>query len=86
MIGIIGIGKWGKNLLRVCNEISTVSAVTNKSDEAAREFVKANYPDIKIYSDYKELLKDLSIKAVVIATPIATHFKIAKEALEACVC
>lgn len=80
-VGIIGIGKWGENLVRVFNENSHVVMCSNKENIHRRHALKEKYPNIKITSDYNEILNDTSIDAVVIATPIKTHFEIGKNAL-----
>jgi predicted dehydrogenase len=41
------------------------------------------YPSAKLTSDYNQLLADRELDAVVIATPVATHFEFARLALEA---
>ena len=43
--------------------------------------IPIKYPNLIIYNDHKSLIKDSKVKAVAIATPAATHYSIAKEAL-----
>jgi predicted dehydrogenase len=45
--------------------------------------VRNLFPELRLVSDYQEILADEAVNAVVIATPTRTHFKIAREALEA---
>ncbi|MEX0920626.1 MAG: FAD-dependent oxidoreductase [Candidatus Pacearchaeota archaeon] len=80
-VGIIGIGRWGRNLVRVFDENSNLTICANKSSISNSQFIKEKYPKIKVTNDYNEILNDPSIEAVVIATPIETHFEIAKKAL-----
>ena len=82
-ISQIGIGYWGPNLLRnlVANKHCSVKTVVDLSKERL-EFVKDLYPSIKISNNIDEIIKDKDIHAVVIATPVATHFDLAKQCLE----
>jgi UDP-2-acetamido-3-amino-2,3-dideoxy-glucuronate N-acetyltransferase len=80
-IGIIGVGRWGKKLLRVFDDLVNVQWCAHKEDIATKVWIKRNHPNIQTSLDYFDILKDDSIKAVVIATPTNTHFQIAKDAL-----
>lgn len=82
-IGVIGYGYWGPNLVRNFGATSdaTLAAVADLR-EAARAAVKRSYPAVATYADAKELLVRDDIDAVVIATPVSTHYDLAKSALE----
>lgn len=79
----IGVGYWGPNLLRnlVANKRCKVSAVAELSSKR-RDYVKGLYPAIKVIDDVNKVFADDSIDAVIIATPVATHFDLAIKALE----
>src|SRR5262245_60547900 len=81
-IGVIGYGYWGPNLVRNFAELpgSQVVAVSDLRPERLAD-VEARYPQIKTTTDHRELLKDLSVDAIVIATPVSTHFELAMKAL-----
>jgi predicted dehydrogenase len=83
-IAQIGVGYWGPNLLRnlVTNKRCNVSVVAELSNKR-RDYVKALYPATKTIADVNVVFADESIDAVVIATPVATHFELAMKALEA---
>lgn len=83
-IGVIGYGYWGPNLVRNFSEIpgSRVSMVSDLNPEHLAK-AKARYPGIRVTTDYHELLSDAEIDAVVIATPVSTHFELALVALRA---
>jgi len=83
-IGVIGCGHWGPNHIRVLsrNKESNVLACVD-SDKKRLAVIKAAYPETKILTDYRLIINDKKIDAVVIATPTKTHFDIAKECLEA---
>jgi predicted dehydrogenase len=83
-IAQIGVGYWGPNLLRnlVSNKRCQVSKVADLS-VARREYVQRLYPIIQVTDDAQEVFRDPLINAVVIATPVATHFNLAIESLTA---
>lgn len=83
-IAQIGVGYWGPNLLRnlISNKRCKVSAVIDLSSER-RDYVQRNYPAVKVSSNVDDLFKDPEINAVVIATPVASHYDLAIKALEA---
>jgi len=83
-IGVIGCGYWGPNLLRnfAENEAAELRWVCDV-DAPRLEMVKRRYPFAETSSDYTRLLSDDDLDAVVIATPVATHYRFACEALRA---
>ena len=83
-IGVIGCGYWGPNLIRNFQEISgcCVRMVCDLRDER-RNFVHQRYPNIVTVEDYRELIESPEIDAIVIATPVSTHFQLAMGALQA---
>jgi predicted dehydrogenase len=82
-IGVIGYGYWGPNMVRnfYANREAKVVQVCDVNKERLA-LVESGYPTIKTTTDFKELVKDPGIDAVVIATPVSYHFPTAKEALE----
>ena len=82
-IAQIGVGYWGPNLLRnlVANKRCTVPMVVDISQER-REYVKNMYSSISVTDDVDEIFRRPEIDAVVIATPVATHFDLAIKAIE----
>ncbi len=83
-IGIIGYGYWGPNLVRNFSEIggSRVFTVCDLSSKRLA-LAKSRYPNIDTTTNYKDILKDNRIDAVVLATPVSTHFGLAMEVLRA---
>ncbi len=81
-IAQIGVGYWGPNLLRnlVANPRCEVRAVVDMSAER-RAYVTSLYPAVTTTDDAARVIDDPSIDAVVIATPVATHFDLAMRAL-----
>ncbi len=82
-IGLIGYGYWGPNLLRnfIKSPDCEVAAVADR-DEARLAGAVALYPKLQALRSADELLRDKGIDAVVISTPISTHFELASRALE----
>ncbi len=82
VVGIIGAGQWGQNIVRVMNELATVKTVavrdTVKYTEMAQKYPKINFSD-----DYQNILTDSEVTHVCIATPIDTHVDITGEVLKA---
>jgi predicted dehydrogenase len=80
-IGIIGCGYWGPNLIRNFVEIpgSEVVAVSDLRQERLAH-IKSRFPGIKVTQDY-ETLFHMDLDGVVIATPPATHYQLARECL-----
>jgi predicted dehydrogenase len=82
-VGIIGFGYWGPNLARNFHDMPAAELVAiadMKEDRLQRAF--ALYPAACLVKDYHELFS-ANLDAVVISTPPATHYAIAKECLEA---
>ncbi len=80
-LGIIGIGNWGKNLVRELSKIHCIKKCSSNGNLKNIRWLKKNYPSIQYVSDPKEIFADKEINAVIIATPINTHYKIVKKAL-----
>jgi predicted dehydrogenase len=82
-IGVIGYGYWGPNLVRNIFEVpdTQVVAVSDMQPERLAQ-VKLRYPSITVSTDHRELLRDPSIDAIAIATPVRTHYELALQALQ----
>ena len=80
----IGVGYWGPNLLRnlVSNDRCHVKLTVDLSADR-RDFVQSLYPDVKVSDDSEEVFSDPDIDAVVISTPVKSHFDLSIRALKA---
>jgi len=80
----LGCGYWGPNLLRNFSALPgcTVKYVVDASPER-RAFVANNFPGSIAVASTDGILEDVAVDAVIIATPAATHFELAKQALKA---
>jgi predicted dehydrogenase len=81
-VGAAGLGNWGKNLVRNFDELADLAWLCDASPELREQFA-ARYPDARVTGDFAELLADPGLDAVVIATPVPTHYELARQALEA---
>ncbi len=84
-IGIIGIGYWGPNLVRNFSALPDACTVVGICDQRPDrvKFIQNSYPKIKGFESDDKLIHDSDIDAIVIATPVFTHHRLAKMALEA---
>lgn len=82
-IGVVGLGYWGPNLIRNFSAVKDVHKVIGCDKIADRlTFIKNKFPGIELVDDYNDLLAS-DIDAVAIATPVRTHYWLARKALEA---
>jgi predicted dehydrogenase len=83
-VGVIGFGYWGPNLVRNLMETegALVVACADKRPDR-RTVAQQRYPMLTVTEDSDPIFDDPKIDAVVIATPVSTHYDLAKHALEA---
>lgn len=81
-IAVVGMGYWGKNLVRNFAELGALSMVCD-ADSARGLTVAEAHPDVSFSTEFSDVLGSAAVQGVVIATPAATHFAMAREALEA---
>jgi predicted dehydrogenase len=81
-VGQAGLGYWGRNLARNFDDLTDLRWLCDASEERRTEFAE-RYPDSKVTADFDELLADAEVDAVVIATPVPSHYPLARAALEA---
>jgi predicted dehydrogenase len=83
-IGVIGYGYWGPNLVRnfTANPGTRVVMVADR-DERRRSAAAGLGSSLRLVSEATEVIADPEVEAVAIATPLHTHYPLAKAALEA---
>jgi predicted dehydrogenase len=82
-VAVVGLGYWGPNLLRNLVELGDAEVVTMCDLREERlEHWGRRYPAIERTMSYREVLSDDRVEAVVIATPVSTHFELASRALQ----
>lgn len=80
-VGVIGCGYWGPNVVRTFFELPLSNLVAVADLKPARlEYVTSRYPKVAVTQDYHDLF-GMSLDAVAIATPPATHYRIAADCL-----
>jgi UDP-2-acetamido-3-amino-2,3-dideoxy-glucuronate N-acetyltransferase len=79
-IAVIGCGYWGKNLVRNFYELNSLHSVCD-IDEKKIKSLQEKHKEISFSYDYRQIIKNPQVKALVISTPAVSHFQIAKEAL-----
>ena len=80
--GLIGIGAWGKNLLRNFYGLPNCELVICcDQDEKQLQRTQKSYPGVKVTTDPQEVISNNQIQAVIIATPPASHFDLAKRSI-----
>jgi predicted dehydrogenase len=81
---VVGLGYWGPNLVRNLHELpgAEVAAVCDARPDRLAS-IRDRYPAIRGVQDLDAVLEDRDIDAVVLATPVSTHYQLADRALHA---
>jgi predicted dehydrogenase len=81
-LAVIGCGHWGPNHIRVFNSLpdSRVGAAVDLDEKRLRS-VREMYPGIRCERDYLQVLEDPNFDAVIIATPVSSHYEIVRESI-----
>ena len=82
-IGVVGCGYWGPNLIRNFESLndSSVKMICDL-DEKRLNHMKGLYPSVVTTTNFDDLIYNKNIDAIVVATPVHTHFKFALQALQ----
>jgi UDP-2-acetamido-3-amino-2,3-dideoxy-glucuronate N-acetyltransferase len=83
-IGIIGVGEWGKNHVRIFKELEfynkcSLLKVCDRNQDYAQSVSKIF--NVASTSNPENIVKDSNIDAVVVCTPASTHYELVKTAL-----
>jgi predicted dehydrogenase len=83
-VGIIGCGYWGPKLVRNFSRTS-MCEVTAVADHNPAQLARLgeDYPNVPVTADYRALLDHPEIEAIAVATPVSSHFSIARDVLQA---
>jgi UDP-2-acetamido-3-amino-2,3-dideoxy-glucuronate N-acetyltransferase len=79
-IAVIGVGYWGKNLVRSFSELGSLYCVSDNNPNLAEAIAKQY--SVPVLS-FEQILRDEAITAVVVVTPTVTHYEFVKKSLEA---
>lgn len=79
-VATIGVGGWGKNHLRVLNELGSLTAFCDIDEIKIKKF--EDLYKVRGYTNINEMLSNEQLDAVTICTPTSTHYQIAKKIME----
>ena len=83
-VAVVGLGYWGPNLLRVLVERTDVDVRWLCDQDGFRlEYFGRRYPSAVRTRELDDVLDDPELDAVVLATPVFTHYELARRCLEA---
>jgi predicted dehydrogenase len=83
-IGVVGLGYWGPNLVRNLYENPDADVIRICDNDASRlGALQARYPGLPRTTRFEDLLEDRGIEAIAIATPVSTHYDLARRTLMA---
>src|SRR4051812_46561920 len=82
-VAVVGLGYWGPNLARVLHDLpqSTLAGVCDVRPDAV-ERMTTRYPAVRS-ATFQQLLDDPEVEAIAIATPVSSHWKLGRAALDA---
>jgi predicted dehydrogenase len=81
-VGVAGLGYWGPNLARNFDDLAELAWLCDASNERLATYA-TRYPRAQATTDFDEMLADPELDATVIATPVPTHYELARRALAA---
>ena len=82
-VGLVGYGYWGRNYLRIFNELDDVDlAVVCDSHPARRAEVARRQRGVTVTDSLDDLLATPGLSAVIVSTPAASHYEIARRCLD----
>ena len=83
-VALVGLGYWGPNLARNLAAVDEAELVMLCDASPARlERMRKQLPSARLVTEFQDVLSDDSVEAVVLATPVDTHFPLVKSALQA---
>ncbi len=81
-IGVVGLGYWGPNWVRNLYQLRCARRVVACDIDPKRsDHVRGLYTGVEASTNIDDLLEDPEIEGLVIATPVSTHYPLAKKAL-----
>ncbi len=80
-VGVAGLGHWGPNLARNFAELADLAWLCD--EDAGRGELADRYRGARFTTSFDEMLEDASLDAVIVATPVPTHYELARRALAA---
>ncbi|HUF62708.1 MAG TPA: Gfo/Idh/MocA family oxidoreductase [Verrucomicrobiales bacterium] len=80
-VAVLGAGAWGRHLVRAFDDLGALAGVCDASTHVAEE-IRRSHPSIDLWADLEEVLAS-DVAAVAVATPVPTHYAMARACLEA---
>ena len=82
-VGVVGFGYWGPNIVRNIMSIEGMELpyIVDKNIDRLN-VAKKLYPSITVTQDPNEILYNKRLNAIIIATPVSSHFELAYNALK----
>ncbi len=81
-VGLAGLGHWGPNLARNFDDLAELAWLCDLSADLVDRY-GARYPNARATDRFDDLLEDDSVQAIVVATPVPTHYDLSRRALSA---
>jgi len=83
-VAVIGYGYWGPNIARNFQEMDAarVAVVADLRDER-REVARRKVPGARVVETAEEAIADADVQAVAVCTPLSSHYRLARRALDA---
>lgn len=82
-VALIGLGQWGTRLVPRLLDHSCIEGVyVHDIDDSRRSYIAEKFPEASVVSSIDEVLRNPAVEAVVIATPVSSHYPIARQSLE----
>jgi predicted dehydrogenase len=83
-MAVVGVGYWGPNLVRNLHELAEadVVCVCDRRPEALHA-IGRRYPSPTLTTNFADVLSQENVEAVVIATPVGSHYQLAEAAINA---
>src|ERR1700674_927700 len=84
-VALIGFGHWGPHYARILGGTLRGAGLSACSEPSAGRLAtfESQYPSARAYADYKRLLRDGDVAAVIVATPTSTHREVTGDCLRA---
>ena len=81
-LAVVGLGYWGPNWVRnLCQVRSAERLICCDLSLDRRKRIQQLYPNVELTSDLRDVLSDGEIEGVVVATPVNSHYEIARQCL-----
>jgi predicted dehydrogenase len=83
-VAVVGLGYWGPNLVRNFQELASAEVVAVCDPDVERlELIGRRFPAVQTYESVYDVLRDETIEAVALATPVSSHYPLGRAVLEA---